>query len=236
MFDPSSSLFSQFFCVECFNSWSYFVVSNKTGQIESLSETIPNLMTYKTGCFLVSIYCLLFWGEQVPVPSGYELSLGDPFPSLLYRADELLCILYDPTWMPCLWEAFLNAPGRISYSLHSSVYALVTALTTVSTCLLTNSMTTSWMNEWRRERRHQALTECLLYDRQAPRHARHTGFVPLALQGPHLTTVTVRNLRFREVKQLVQDSVEPQSKLCPLPTCLSRLVPDIWKRASCWHH
>ena len=36
-------------------------------------------MTYWTGYFLVSIYRLLFWGEQVPVPSGYEFSLGEPF-------------------------------------------------------------------------------------------------------------------------------------------------------------
>lgn len=40
------SLFSQFFCVECFNSLSYFVVINKRGQVERLSETIPRLMTY----------------------------------------------------------------------------------------------------------------------------------------------------------------------------------------------
>ena len=90
--DPISSLFSQFFCVECFNSWSYFVVSNKTGQIESLSETIPNLMTCWTGYFLVSTCPLLFWGEQeVPMPSGYELSLSSVQFSSVAQSCPTLC-------------------------------------------------------------------------------------------------------------------------------------------------
>lgn len=64
--------------VLCLNSLSYFVIS-KRGQVEKLSETVPNLMTCWTGHFLVSKYPLSFWEHhEAPVPSGYELWLGCP--------------------------------------------------------------------------------------------------------------------------------------------------------------
>ena len=82
-------------------------------------------MTYKTGCFLVSIYCLLFWGEQVPVPSGYELSLGEPFPSLLYRADELLCILQCLAEAASIYKCLILPPHGVGslFSVLSSTWA-----------------------------------------------------------------------------------------------------------------
>lgn len=129
MFDPRvgmyHSSFSQFFCVEYFNSVSCFVISWR-GRAERLSETIPEWMTSGAGHFLVSKYLLLFQKEyEAPVPSGYELSLGCP--SLDFSTELMNSYSSFKTWLkqPFLCEFLILAlhgvgPTLLCVGLHVS--------------------------------------------------------------------------------------------------------------------